>query len=337
MTKNKIILLSSVVSMLYGFDADAAFSRAAARRAATQQARLAQQNANSLPVQAQLTQQPAMPAPAQPNVQSQQNATPAQGGQYSNQTMSINVLLSGRLKEVNGIYTMENSELKVCKLSSQYVVMLPLAHPYNGMPSAIFSVTSEDKECIRRALNLLNVSGGDVKKFNLVISSLESASCTAPIEPFAFKPQWRFIDAYDGQHIESKVSPTVKCYNNDEGKTIIDYHFNKFYEGSLSFHPSEGGFLAASPDVYNFGFNNDGISRALLYYTKYESGALAGQAEVGIIFLYNRNDFQTIMNCLQNCFKEKGNFFEQWDNINFIHKDIKDVLDMKTLKDITEE
>ncbi len=336
MIKNKIILLSSVVSMLYGFDAytmEALKAKFATAKAA-QQTRLAQQNANSLPGQAQLTQQPAMPAPAQPNVQSQQNATPAQGGQYSNQTMSINVLLSGKLKEVNGIYTMENSELKVCKLSSQYVVMLPLAHPYNGMPSAIFSVTSEDKECIRRALNLLNVSGGDVKKFNLVISSLESASCTAPIEPFAFKPQWRFIDAYGGQHIESKVSSTVKCYNNDKDKTITDYHFN---EGSLSFHPSESGFLAASPDVYNLGFKNDNISRALLYYTKYESGALAGQAEVGIIFLYNENDFQTIMNCLQNCFKEKGDFFEQWDNINFIHKDIKDVLDINTLKDITEE
>ncbi len=190
MTKNKIILLSSVVSMLYGFDVDAAFSRATARRAAAQQARLAQQNANSLPVQVSLTPQPAMPASVQPNVQAQQNDTPAQGEQAYKaiQTSLFNSHLQ-HIKQDLDTYTLENA-LKNINIFKN-MILTTYAHPYDNftlMPP-IFFISSKDQQVIKNALNVLGLSNENASKFNLMITSLNNMADPANTEVFQIKPQ----------------------------------------------------------------------------------------------------------------------------------------------------
>ncbi len=80
MTKNKIILLSSVVSMLYGFDVDAAFSRAAVRRAA-------QQAQQQMPVASVSAQN--MTSPSTQNTQTQQSGIPSAPSQGTPTIASI--------------------------------------------------------------------------------------------------------------------------------------------------------------------------------------------------------------------------------------------------------
>ncbi len=87
--------------------------------------------------------------------------------------------------------------------------------------------------------------------------------------------------------------------------------------------------MRTSPDIFGLEFKNDNISRAILYRVKYGNGPLNGQAEVGVILLYNKKDYDNIIEILNLCRKEDAPLSNYLININFINDEIKSIMNVE--------
>ncbi|MDR3179875.1 MAG: hypothetical protein LBT70_03165 [Holosporaceae bacterium] len=165
-----------------------------------------------------------------------------------------------------------------------------MVHPYNGQPSTQFCEDISNDAYYQAVIKALGVNDMTKGKFTFSVQSLDGAYVYGAVDknkPCALKPQWPFLNEYNGYNTSTNVECWVQVLAEDTPVSNII-----FKKSNISFHGSIGN-LSISPDTHHLNFSNDGKSRGIIYYVKYCGPVLSNQTRAGLIMLYNDKDLET--------------------------------------------
>jgi hypothetical protein len=190
------------------------------------------------------------------------------------------------IKETRGLYTVEGSE---CTTNTGIYGNIPLCvmvHPYNGHPSTQLCADIDSVPKYQSLKNMLDIKDTTPGKFTFSVQTQEGAYKFGVVtkEPCALKPQWAFLDKYNG----SNTNTSVECWTRVFTRGMPAQNVIYFKKSNISFHgPRE---LHVSPNTHILNFLNDDKSRCIAYYVKYLGPVLSNQVRAGLIMLYNEKD-----------------------------------------------